>query len=146
MFSAMLTDAFRESDSSTGAMASYSIPGVYSPSPRSKRPWSMLTKSEWCNRFLSACDNFGLTISTKKTKVMFLPAPRIPHKEPIITVKGQTLQAVNNFTYLGNPLSRSANIDAEVTNRIAKASNAIGRLKKTVWERRGISQKSKMKV
>jgi len=53
---------------------------------------------------------------------------------------------VENFTYLGSTLSRSANIDAEVNNRIAKASSAFGRLKKTVWERRGISQQNKIKV
>ena len=28
------------------------------------------------NKFSSACDSFGLTISTKKTEVMFQPAPR----------------------------------------------------------------------
>ena len=43
-------------------------------------------------------------------------------------------------------VSRSANIDAEVNNRITKASSAFGRLKKTVWERRGISQRNKIKV
>ena len=47
---------------------------------------------------------------------------------------------------LGSTLCRSANIDAEVNNRIAKASSSFGRLKKTVWERRGISQRNKIKV
>ena len=50
------------------------------------------------NRFSSASDNFWLTISTKKTKVMFQPAPRNPYQQPNITVKGQRLQSVNNFT------------------------------------------------
>jgi len=96
--------------------------------------------------FSSACNNFGFTISTKKTEVMHQPSPGIPYQEPNITVKGQRLQAVENFTYLGSTLSRSANIDAEVNNRIAKASSAFGILKKTVWERRGISQQNKIKV
>ena len=43
-------------------------------------------------------------------------------------------------------LSLSANIDAEVTNRIAKASSTFGRLKKSVWEWRGISNRTKVKV
>jgi len=96
--------------------------------------------------FSSACNNFGFTISTKKTEVMYQPTPEIPYQEPNITVKGQRLQAVKNFTYLGSTLSRSANIYAEVNNRIAKASSAFGRLKKTVWERRGISQRNQIKV
>ena len=82
--------------------------------------------------FSSACDNFGFTISSKKTEVTYQPAPGIPYQEPNITVKGQRLLAVENFTYLGSALSRSASIDAEVTNRIAKASIALGRLKKSV--------------
>ena len=98
------------------------------------------------NSFSSACDNFGLTISTKKTEVLYQPAPGHPYREPNITVKGQKLQAVESFTYLGSTLSRAATIDAEINNRIAKASSAFGRLKKTVWERRGITMDTKIKV
>ena len=50
------------------------------------------------------------------------------------------------FTYLDRTYSRSANIDAEVGNRIAKASSTFGRLKKSVWEQRGISQCTTIKV
>lgn len=96
--------------------------------------------------FSQACDNFGLTISTKKTEVMYQPAPGKPYQEPRITVKGQNLQAADNFTYLGSILSRAVNIDAEVNNRIAKASAAFGRLRENVWERRGLSLTTKLKV
>ena len=61
-------------------------------------------------------------------------------------MNGQTLQAVENFTYLGSTLSQNANIDAEVNTRIAKASSAFGRLRKNVWERRGIRLQTKIKV
>ena len=54
------------------------------------------------------CENFGLT---KKTKVMYQPAPGKPYQEPHITVKGQNLQAVDNFTYQGSTLSRVVHID-----------------------------------
>ena len=96
--------------------------------------------------FSSACNNFGLTISTKKTEVMYQPAPNKQYHEPQIMVNGQTLQAVETFTYLGSTLSRNANIDAETNNRISKASSAFGRLREKVWERRGISLKTKLKV
>jgi len=39
--------------------------------------------------FSSACDNFGLTISITKTEVMHQTAPGKPYHEPCITVKGQ---------------------------------------------------------
>ena len=66
--------------------------------------------------FSSACDNFGLTISTKKTEVMFQPAPGNQYHEPQISVNGLTLQAVETFSYLGSTLSRNANIDAKINN------------------------------
>ena len=43
-------------------------------------------------------------------------------------------------------MSRNANIDDEVNNRIAKASSTCGRLKTQVWERRGIHVATKIKV
>ncbi|KAL8613134.1 hypothetical protein ACOMHN_035074 [Nucella lapillus] len=77
---------------------------------------------------------------------MYQPVPNRQYHEPQITVNGQTLQPVETFTYLGSTLSRNANIDAETNNRISKASSAFGRLREKVWERRGISLKTKLKV
>ena len=82
------------------------------------------------DQFSSAFDDFGLIINAQKTKVMFQPAPEKPYHKPHILVKGQRLQAVDNFTYLGSTLSRRINIDDEIKNRIAKASSAFGRLRK----------------
>ena len=80
-----------------------------------------------------ACDNFQLTISTKKNEVEHQPAPGKPNNEPTIT--GQKLQVVDKFTYLGSTVSRAVHIDNEVTARTAKASVAFGRLRTNVWER-----------
>ena len=67
-----------------------------------------------------SCDSYDLTISIKKTEVVYQPAPGKPYKEPTITVKGQRLQVVDKFTYLGSTLSRVVHIDDEVSARIAK--------------------------
>ena len=96
------------------------------------------------DRFSSVCDNFGLTISTQKTEVMYQSAPNQPYADPSISVKGQTLEAVNKFTYLGSTLSSNVVTDDEVNCRLAKASASFGRLRKKVWERRGISTKTKI--
>ena len=100
------------------------------------------------DRMSKACDNFQLTISTKKTEVVHQPAPGNPHSEPTITVNGQKLQVVDKFTYLGSTLSRAVHIDVddEVTARTAKASVAFGRLRTNVWERNGIRHDTKLKV
>ena len=96
--------------------------------------------------FSNACDNFGLTISTKKTEVMHQPAPGKPYIEPNITINDQRLNAVDKFTYLGSTLSRNVVLDDEVNARLAKASAAFGRLYKNVWDRRGITPETKIKV
>ena len=38
-----------------------------------------------------SCDRYYLTISIKKTEVVYQLAPGKPYKEPAITVKGQRL-------------------------------------------------------
>ena len=85
----------------------------------------------------SACDTFGLTISTKKTEVMFQPAPNTNYSDPTITVKGQKLQTVDK--YLGSTLFGNMLIDDEAGARIAKARIAFGRLRKNMWERQEIN-------
>ena len=74
----------------------------------------------------SACYAFGLTISVKKMEVMFQPAPHTNYSDPTITVKGQKLQTVDKFTYLGSTMSRNVLIDDEADARIAKARTAFG--------------------
>ena len=73
------------------------------------------------DRMSKACDNFQLTISTKKTEVVHQPAPGKPYSEPTITLNGHKLQVVDKFTYLGSTLSRAVHIDDEATARTAKA-------------------------
>ncbi|KAJ1200347.1 hypothetical protein NDU88_004171 [Pleurodeles waltl] len=93
------------------------------------------------NCFNTACRNFGLTISTKKTHVLHQPAPQKTYTEPTITAEGEILKAVDKFTFLGSTLSRSVNIDNEVDTRIVKAGSSFGRLRELVGERRGIRLK-----
>ena len=65
----------------------------------------------------------------------------------LIKVNGQILQAVENFNYLSNTLSRSADVDFQINSKIFKAlSSPFRRLQKKVWDRNGISLKTKSKV
>ena len=165
MLSAMLTDAFRESK--PGINITFRTDGKLFNPRRLEAATNVketvlrdflfaddcaLNASEEqemqaeMDSFSAACNNFGLTISTKKTEVMLQPAPGNQYHEPQITVNGQTLQAVETFTYLGSTLSRTATIDAEINNRISKASSAFGRLSEKVWERRAISLETELKV
>ena len=102
---------------------------------------------ECVDSFSSACDNFGLTISTKKTEILHQPAPKSTNISlPVITVHGSQLNAVKNFTYLGSVVSTNARIDDEVASRLSKASSAFGRLRDRVWDISGIRTETKLRV
>ena len=134
MFSAMLTDAFQDGDNSIPIR--YRFDGKLFNLRRLQAKSKVRT--EVLDEFLFAddtakgapteeemqkgvdqvsdsCDSYDLTISIKKTEVVYQPAPGKPYKEPTITVKGQRLQVVDKFTYLGSTLSRVVHIDDEVS-------------------------------
>ena len=48
-------------------------------------------------------------------------------------VEGGTVEVVNHFTYLGSNISRDGEVTVEVDCRIAKASKAIGCLRKPIF-------------
>ena len=94
----------------------------------------------------NSCDSYDLTISIKKTKVVYQSAPWKPYKETTITLNGQRLQVLDKFTYLGSTLSRVVHIDDEVNARIAKGSAAFDQLRGSIWDRSGIRLDTKLKV
>ena len=82
----------------------------------------------------------------QKTEVMFQPAPGKPYLKLHITVNDTVLNHVEKFTYLGSTISRHVKLYEEIICRIAKASSVFGRLQSNVWDRRGISLTTKMRV
>jgi len=52
---------------------------------------------QYVDLLFPSCDNFGLTISTKKTEVLCHLTQGKPCQEPTVTVKNQ-----DKFTYLGS--------------------------------------------
>ena len=64
---------------------------------------------------LNTCTAFGLTISLKKTKAMFTPAPGVPYNELNIVINDTRLDVVDTFVYrIGNTLSRNGSLDTEI--------------------------------
>ena len=99
-----------------------------------------------CDCFSSAARRFGLTISIKKTEVLYQPARGNAYVPPAIFIEGKQLKAVELFKYLGSIVSNNASADAEVTSRIAKATAAFGRLTKRLWKNRDIRVDTKVSV
>ena len=165
IFSAMFTDAFKDGD--IGIPFRYRFDGklfnVRRLQAKSKVQTEVLDEFLFADDMVKgapteekmqkgveqvsdSCYSYDLTISIKKTGVVYQPAPGKPYKEPTITLKGQRLQVVDKFTYLGSTLSRVVHIDDEVNARIAKASTAFGRLRGNFWDRSGIRLDTKLKV
>ena len=146
IFSAMLTDAFKDTDA--GINIRYRTDGSIFNLRRLQAKTKVMTDTindllfaddcalnaatetsmqQTVDKFSDACNNFGLTISTKKTEVMHQPAPGKIYTEPSISVDGQRLSVVDKFTYLGSTLSRNDEVNA----RLAKASVASADYTKT---------------
>ncbi|KAL8582730.1 hypothetical protein ACOMHN_051516 [Nucella lapillus] len=94
----------------------------------------------------AATRHFGLTISIKKTEVIFQPSKGSTANMPEIKIDGKVLNNVDSFTYFGSSLSFSNSLDKEISNRIAKASASYGRLHKRVWNERGFKLETKCAV
>ena len=68
---------------------------------------------------------WAMCISVPKTKVMSLSRPRGTQPMPNIGVRGEMVEMVNEFVYLGSMLSCDGNLDKEVNRRIASAAKAF---------------------
>ncbi|XP_067881216.1 uncharacterized protein [Heterodontus francisci] len=80
------------------------------------------------DRFAAACNEFGLTISLKKTNIMGQDV----RNAPSINIGDHALEVVQEFTYLSSTITSNLSLDAEIYKRMGKASTATSRLAKTV--------------
>ncbi len=85
--------------------------------------------------FSQACKDFGLTISLKKTNIMIQDADIAPNMH----IDNYSLGAVNEFTYLGSTMCSKLSLKPELNRRIGKASTAMSRLSKRVWENKKLT-------
>ena len=84
------------------------------------------------DRFSDAAKNLGLTISLKKTEVLYQPPLRVAYSPPDISIDDTNLTAVEHFTYLGSVISNDATVSKDLDNSLSKASSSFGRLSKRV--------------
>ena len=115
--------------------------------------WWLCTSStltEWCTTtlwpVLRSSHRFGLTVSLKKTEVMLQPSPDTAYIPPVIRVGDVTLNVVDKFCYLGSFFANTTNSESDITARLSKASSALGRLTKRLWDDHGIRLDTKVTV
>ena len=109
---------------------------------------------------------WGLTINVTKTKIMHVQSSNWPasdehwngeewvefdtfssvdHNTPII-LRGEEIEVLDEFKYLGSILSSSGDLSCEISNRISCALKRFACLTKPLWNNRYMSRETKCKV
>ena len=93
-------------------------------------------------RFSDACQDFGLTISLKKTQVM----EQDTDSAPAISINDHELGVIHDFVYLGSAISDTLSLDAELNRRIGKAATTMTRLTKKAWKNSKLTVHTKIQI
>ena len=84
-----------------------------------------------------ACQEFGLTVSEKKTEAMRLWSHPIPASNALrIETAGQRYKQATEFVRLGGTISKSADLDAEIERRIGAAWASVKQYSSQLYDRR----------
>ena len=92
--------------------------------------------------FAKACEDFGLTISLKKTNILGQDTT----DPPSITINDYQLDVVHNFTYLGSTITDDLSMDTEIDRRIGRATSTLARLSTRVWTNSRLTRNTKISV
>ncbi|CAF3715602.1 unnamed protein product [Rotaria socialis] len=109
--------------------------------------------------FEQVTQQFGLTMSVKKTCVMSLKQlqqdlitnkvikdQEIGNQNLTITIRNEKIETVNDFRYLGCCVTRDQSIEKELETRLAKASRAFNMLRHVIWCRKTVSIQAKLRI
>ena len=111
------------------------------------------------NCFEQVTQEFGLTMSVKKTCIMSLKQlehdlltnkvikeQEVDHSHIQINIRNETIETVSDFKYLGCFFSRDSSFDKELETRLAKASAAFNMLRNIIWCRKTVSISAKLRI
>ena len=79
-------------------------------------------------------ENYGMKISVEKSKTMVLTRGEREGKG-IIKIKGQNIEIVESFRYLGSELMENGRLDIEISNRIKQGNAFYQSVRNLVWSK-----------
>ena len=96
------------------------------------------------------CAFGGLKTNARKTETMVIGKDTTQHPLPKdrtvnVTIDGNPVKQVTQFTYLGATIKSDGKIDKEINVRIGKATGAFNQLN-NVWKNKNISISNKVKI
>ncbi|KER27410.1 hypothetical protein T265_05517 [Opisthorchis viverrini] len=86
--------------------------------------------------------SFGMRLAPSKWKVLL---QNVPSANISLTIQGESLEIVENFTYLGSCISSNGSVSDEVSARISKARITLAN-SRHLWGQKGISLDLKGRV
>jgi len=87
-----------------------------------------------------------VSVSIKKSEVMFQPQLSSCYLPPVATINNIRLPVAERFCYLGSRVTYRNTLDDELTARVAKAGAAFGQLSKRLWSDHGVRLETKIQV
>ncbi len=107
--------------------------------------------------FEQITQELGMTMSVKKTCIMTLKQLRedaarrvikdqeVPVPNMHINIRNQTIEIVDQFSYLGCYVTRDQSSEKEIETRLSNASTAFNMLRHVIWYRKTISIDAKLR-
>ena len=92
--------------------------------------------------FADASSKVGMKINIKRTEVMFQSISTTT-RENVINLDDNTLNRVQEFTYLDSIIARDGHIEAEIQKKLSKASMYLGCLRERLWNNHNVSVRVK---
>ena len=94
-----------------------------------------------------SCNEMGLTISTRKTKIMAVAQDQKQSPRQIqLQLAAETVDVVEEFEYLGSIVMSDCELDREINVRIRKASSSFRNLCRILWYQQKIKMSTKMRM
>ena len=94
------------------------------------------------NRMVKVSEEHGLHLNVKKTKSMVSGKTRCDLN---LTCKGENIEQVSSFTYLGSEITENCESEADIRKRLAMSRNTMKNLT-CIWADRGVQNDTKMRL
>ena len=93
-----------------------------------------------------SCNEMGLTITTRKTKIMAVEEQQQAPRQVQLRVADDPVNVVEEFEYLGSTVMADCGLDREINARIRKASNSFRCLSRILWYQQRIKIGTKLRM
>lgn len=96
--------------------------------------------------FVEAYQGLGMEVNSTKTKLLIMRYDAPANIDPTISVRGNAIETVEQFNYLGSLVSNNCSLDSEINQRIRSAGNAMFKLRRRVMDCRDLRSETKISV